>query len=293
MKPLILLALALSLPPMGCAGIDETAEAPRPATNVMAVPAGWLRLPSQDLVLDLHQDSLEYGARQDAGEFLASVLNLLLRANYTVRLSDRFIQDEITYYRANQSRELPVEMSAAILSCLERARASGVLDWDCFKWDFSQSSTLTAVGRNLPWMAPPITANAVSLAGTHDTNLACLHLSLKWTGQNYGGAVEHARRPGGLPGETVLTEGQKMLWAFDAVVRLANEGQTLFEKEYPREEWRRTYATIYEQPLWKTSQAVLQDLATGLKAKPVPVSEPGKTKPRKHSQAAPGRNAAH
>jgi hypothetical protein len=241
-------------------------------------------LPSRQVVLDLRHELLEYGARQDAGEFLAAILNVLLGANYTVRFSDEFIQNEINYYRANQSRETPVGMSGVILSCLEQARASGRLDWDCFKWDFGQGSTLTAA-RHFPWMAPPIKAQAVQLAGGEVTNLACLHLSLKWTGRGYGGAVQYARRPGGLPGETVLREGQKTLWAFEAEMRLAKGGQTLFEKGYPREEWQRTYVTVYEQPLWKTSQAVLRDLAIGLKTKPVPVGDGGRTKPRKHSSS--------
>ena len=72
-------------------------------------------------------------------------------------------------------------------------------------------------------------------------------------------------------GETVITEGNSKLWAFTAVMQLTKGGQTLFEKSYPREEWQRTYVTVYERPLWKTSQAILQDLASGVRRKPVPV----------------------
>jgi hypothetical protein len=275
---ILTMTLGLAVP----GGASEPNGGTGPTTNGMAVLEGWLQLSARELVLDLRHESLAYGARQGAGEFLAALLNLLLGADYTVRLSDEFIHDEIAYYRANLSREVPVEMSGAILSCLEKARASGVLDWDCFKSAFSHSTTLTTAGRHLPWLAPPLKAKAVRLAGADGTNLTCLRLSLKWTGRTYRGGVQYSRRPGGLPGETVLREGQSTLWAFAAVVRLERGGRKLFEKAYPREEWQRTYVTAYERPLWKTSQAILQDLATGLKAKPPPPGESGRKQPRKH-----------
>jgi len=280
------LGLVLLLPAIGRCGTNQASEVTSPATNAVAVPESWLQLPSRELVLDLQHESLEYGARRDAGEFLATLLNVLLGANYKVRLSDEFIQGEIKYYRENQSQEMPVEMSRALLSCLERARASGVLDWDCFKGDFNRTAGPTSAERHLPWLAPPFKAKLVSLAGAAGTNLACLRLSLKWSGHSYGGGVQHSRRPGGLPGETVLLEGRTKLWAFAGDMRLTQGGQTLFQKVYPREEWQRTYVTIYEQPLWKTSQAILQDVVTGLRPKPEPKGEPGKKKPRKQSQAS-------
>src|SRR5262245_5296133 len=95
------------------------------------------------------------------------------------------------------------------------------------------------------------------------------------------GGVQHTSRPGGLMGETVITEGKGKLWAFDGVVELTRGGQTLFQKTYPREEWQRMYVTIYDQPVWKTSQAILQDLASGVRQKPTAVSDPGKGKRRK------------
>ena len=73
-------------------------------------------------------------------------------------------------------------------------------------------------------------------------------------------------------GETVITEGSSKIWAFSAIMQLTKGGQILFEKSYPREEWQRMYVTIYDQPLWKTSQAILQDLASGLRQKPVPMA---------------------
>jgi hypothetical protein len=73
-------------------------------------------------------------------------------------------------------------------------------------------------------------------------------------------------------GETVITEGTSKIWAFSAVMQLTQGEQTLFEKSYPREEWQRMYVTIYDQPLWKTSHAILQDLVTGLRQKPVPMA---------------------
>jgi hypothetical protein len=282
MKLTALIGLALLLPAIGRTSTSEVNQVTSPATNTIAVPEAWLQLPSRELVLDLQHDSLEYGARLDASEFLAAVLNVLLAANYTVRLSDDFIQGEIRYYRENLSREVPVEMSRAILGCLERARVSGMLDWDCFKGDFRTEPT--AAERHLPWLAPPFKAKLVSLAGADGTNLACLRLLLKWTGRSYGGAVQHSRRPGGLPGETVLLEGKNKLWAFAAEMRLTKGGQTSFEKIYPREEWQSTYVTVYERPLWKTSQAILQDLARGLRPPPGPAGEVDRKKKRGHSQ---------
>jgi hypothetical protein len=286
MKLTTVLGLAILMSPLCRSRAAGPTLETNPGTNVTAVPEAWLRLPSRELVLDMQHESLEYGARRDASEFLASVLNVLLGANYAVRLSDDYIQGEIKYYRENLNREMPLEMSKAILSCLEKARSSGVLDWECFKGDFTRTSGPTAAERHLPWMAPPFKAKSVGLAGTEGTNLTCLRILLKWTGRSYGGAVQHTRRPGGLPGETVLLEGTGKLWAFDAEMRLTKGGLTLFEKAYPREEWQRMYATIYDQPLWKTSQAILQDLTTGLRQKPGPVIEPGKKKPSKHPQVA-------
>ena len=290
MKPTTFLGLALLLPQMACCGSSDSPEGTSSMTNATRVPEAWLVLPSREVVLDLQHESLEYGARRDASEFLASVLNVLLGANYTVRFSDRFIEGEIKYYRDNLSQEAPTEMSKAILTCLERARASGQLDWNCFKGDFSRSAGPTAAERHLPWLAPPFKANLLSLAGAAGTNLPRLHLSLKWAGRGYAGGVQHTRRPGGLMGETVITQGSAHLWAFAAVMSLTKDGRTLFEKEYPREDWQNSYVTIYDQPLWKTSQAILQDLASGLRPKPEPAGEPGKKKPRRHPQVASKRS---
>jgi hypothetical protein len=292
MKLTTLLALALLLPAIVGSATSEATEGIGPATNATTVPEGWLQLPTRELVLDVQQESLQYGGRLNASEFLAAVLNVLLQANYKVRLSDEFMQGEIKYYQDNLTQEAPVEMSRAILSCLEKARSSGLLDWDCFNGDFNRTAGPTAAERHLPWLAPPFKAKLIGLAGAERTNLACLHLSLKWTGRNYGGASQHSRRPGGLPGETVLVEGKNQLWAFAAEMRLAKGGQTSFEKAYPREEWQRTYVTIYEQPVWKTSQAILQDLASGLRPKPGPVGEAGAKKSRKHPPTASERSSA-
>lgn len=292
MKLMFVLALALPLPPFCPAKAGETTNVTPPLTNALALPQGWLLTPSRELVLDVQQIGLEYGARQDASEFVAGVLSVLLGANYNVQLSDEMLQGEINYYRANLTREVPVEMSGAILSCLEHARAAGVIDWDCFKERFKHTTELTGAERHLPWMAPPLKARAISLAGAASTNRVRLHLSLKWTGRNYGGGVQYSRRPGSLPGESVLREGQSALWAFDAVMGLTKDGQARLEKLYPREDWQRSYITIYDQPLWKTSQAILQDIAAGLRPpKPASSGQGGKTKPSKHSQAAPQANS--
>jgi hypothetical protein len=279
-----LIGLALLLPLISRSANGEATGATNQPPTSVAVTDGWLQLPSRELVLDVQHGYLEYGTRRDAGEFTAAVLNVLLAANYSIRLSDEFIQGEIDYYRAHLNQEVPLETSGAILSCLESARTSRALDWNCFKR--GTNAEPTGAERHLPWLSPPYKAKAISLTGNDTTNLAYLHLFLKWNGRIYGGAAQHARRPGGLPGETVLTEGQKQVWAFEAVMRLTKGGETLFEKAYPREPWQHSYITIYDQPLWKTSQAILQDLATGLRPKPLPATKPDRVKPRKHSQPA-------
>jgi hypothetical protein len=282
MNLIILIGFSLLLPMFARGGGAESNQGAGSVTNVLAVPDGWLQLPSHELVLDLEHESLDYGSRLNASEFLGSLLEVLLKANYKVRLSDAFIQREIKYYRENLSHETPTEMSRAILNCLETARASGTLDWNCFQGELNRSAGPLAAQRHLPWMAPPFKAKLVSLAGGDCANLACLYLKLHWTGRGYGGAVQHTRRPGGLPGETVLTEGRSRLSAFEAVMRLSSGGQAVFEKSYPREEWQNSYATIYEQPLWKTSQAILQDLSSGLRQAPTPPVQTQKKKTRKH-----------
>ncbi|HYG35273.1 MAG TPA: hypothetical protein VEC99_10840 [Clostridia bacterium] len=279
MQLLIILGLMLVLPLGTCGGAPEDLAATSAGLGTLALPEGWLQVPSREVVLDLRHESLEFGGRQDAGEFLAAVLNVLLGANYTVYLSDGFIRDEINYYRSHLSRERPAELSATVLKCLEQVHASGQLDWDSFQRDLGQAVDSATVGRHLPWLSPPFKANALRVAGAGSTNLPCLHLSLKWASRDYGGGVQYSRRPGGLTGETVLREGQCTLWAFDAELRLFKGDQRLLQKAYFRDEWQRTYVTVYERPLWKTSQAVLTDLATGVKVRPV-APEEGRTKPQ-------------
>jgi hypothetical protein len=265
MKTMILVGMAILLPAVVRGGSDPTPAGTQPGTNATAIPQGWLQLPSRELILNVRHQSLEYGARPDAGEFLVAVLNVLLQANYTVRLSDDFMLDEINYYRANLSREAPAELSEGILACLEKARASGVLDWKSFQQ--ISSTDMIASRRHLPWMSPPFKAKAIRLGGADATNFACLHLSLKWAGRAYSGGVQFLRRPERQPGDLRLLEGQGTLWAFAAVMRLEKGSQTLFEKSYPQDEWQRTYVDLYERPVVKATQAILQDLMIGLKAK--------------------------
>ena len=279
------LSFALLLEFVAAAGILGAAEFTSPDTNPSAVPVGWLQAPSREIILDFQQKSFEPGARRDSCEFLSAVVNSFLSANYTIRLSDDFIQSEIAYYRqnCNQDKEQSTQLSKGILACLESARISHTLDWDCFKQEFSRGVDPTSAAQHLPWIGPPSKARLISLAALNDTNDLCLHLSLEWTGAAARGAVQYSRRPGSLPGETVLIQGKHMMWAFSAVMRLTKGTETLFEKSYPREEWQRSYSSVFEQPLWKTSQAILQDLSIGLKPKPESPNDSRAKKPRKRS----------
>jgi hypothetical protein len=285
MKPITVLALMLLLQLAGLRGVVEAREEEPLLTDNLAVPEGWLQSPpSRELVLDVRQEGLEYGARRDACEFLTTLINKLLGAGYTIHLSDDFIQREIKYYRENLNREKPVEMSKAILGCLEEARTSGALDWDCFKRNFSQSTQMTSPERerHLPWLGPPSKTKLLYIAGA--TNLPTLHLWLDWTGRSYHGAVLYSRGPATFPGESVVLQGKDKLWAFSAVMRFTKGSETVFDKAYLPEKWQSSYATHAEQPLFKISQAVLEDVAIGLHPKPIPPADTGSKKSRKRSK---------
>jgi len=271
---------------MAGAGGLEAAEGASPETNLPAVPEGWLQVPSHEVILDVRHKWFEFSARQDACEFLATLINLLALANYTVRLSDDFVRQEINYYREYQNQEVPIELSKGLLDCLERSRVSGVLDWDCFKGDFSRGVQNATKQRHLPWMAPPLKPNALTLARPDNTNLACLSLTLEWTGRDSQGGVLYSRGPHTFPGESVLVQGRGKLWAFSAVMRLTKGSETLFEKTYQREEWKKSYSSAFEQPLWKTSEAILQDIKIGLRPKPAPPADTTKSKKRPKSTSS-------
>ncbi len=178
-------------------------------------------------------------------------------------------------------------MSKAILECLEKTRDTGLLNWDNFKQISRKGTEMVDAQRHLPWMAVPVKAKAITLAGT---NAACPRLQLKllWSSREARGAVQYDRRPGMLsyPQETVIIRGQGTLWRFGAVLRLENGGQQAFFKVYPACEWQRAYFTASEYPVTKLTQAIVMDLATGLKAKPVPVSTPVGRKSRPAKKAA-------
>ncbi len=105
MKTRIIIALSLVLPVLVHSQIDDAALAFPGASNSIPVPQGWLQSPSRALVLDIRHQFLEPSARRDAGEFVMTVLNLLVNANYNVGLSDDYILDEIKYYRSNLAKK--------------------------------------------------------------------------------------------------------------------------------------------------------------------------------------------
>jgi hypothetical protein len=282
---LTLVRLALLLTFIAVAGALHAADVSSLETNSPSIPDGWLQSPSHELVLDVRHKWFEFGARQDACEFLATLINLLAQANYTVHLSDDFIQQEINYYREYLNQEVPVELSKGLLGCLEQSRAAGVLDWDCFKGDFSRGVQNSTKQRHLPWMAPPFKPNAITLARPNDTNYARLSLTLEWTGRDSRGAVLYSRGPRTFPGESILLQGKGKLWAFSAVMRLTKGGESLFEKTYQREEWKKSYSSAFEQPLWKTSEAILQDIKIGLRPAPAAPADTKKTRKRSKSKS--------
>ena len=81
-----------------------------------------------------------------------------------------------------------------------------------------------------------------------------------------------------------------LVWAFSAVMRLTKGSETLFEKTYPREEWKNSYSSAFEQPLWKTSEAILQDIKIGLR--PAPAAPADTKKAKKRSKSKSNQNAS-
>ena len=67
-------------------------------------------------------------------------------------------------------------------------------------------------------------------------------------------------------------------------MRLTKGSDTLFEKTYQREEWKNSYSSAFEQPLWKTSEAILQDVKIGLRPKLVAPVDTTKSKKRAKSK---------
>jgi hypothetical protein len=139
-------------------------------------------------------------------------------------------------------------------------------------------------------MAPPLKPNTLGLARPNDTNSACLSLTLEWTGRDGRGGVLYSRGPRTFPGESVLLQGKSKIWAFSAVMRLTKSSETLFEKNYQREEWKKSYSSAFEQPLWKTSEAILQDIKIGLRPTPAPPADLKKA--RKPSKSKSNQNSS-
>lgn len=266
-----ILAVCITLLQAGLSQAEPPGDA-APATNCVPVPAGWLQVPGREVVLDFRAEGVQYGCRQDEGEFLLSVLNALLQAGYTVRLSDAYLQDEIVYYSLNQEREKPAAMSHGILECLRQARKAQSLDWDCFRAISRTTGDLISSARNLPWMSPPIHIESVALAGAGVTNLPQLHLRMQWHGVPVRSAVQYSgwRMP---PRQGALLLRETTLWGFSANLRLEQGEQVLFTKDYPQDTGQKEYIGA-DTPLERSIQRILQDLDTGLKPKPTPAPQP-------------------
>ena len=98
---------------------SQAAPSSNYVTNGPSVPPGWLQLSPRELAFNIHQESVQPSCRQDASELVLFLLRELRRADYTIHFSAAFLDDEINYYQANSPQEKPLELSRAILACLQ------------------------------------------------------------------------------------------------------------------------------------------------------------------------------
>lgn len=265
-------------------------------TNGPPVPAGWLQMSTRELAFSIHQEAVQPSCRQEASEFVLFLMRELRRADYNIHLSAPFLDEEINYYQLNLTQEKPLDLSRAILACLQTARQSGAIDWNCLRnvqRDFQDPFTFN---RHFPWMDPPGDAGRVRLRASADTALPELQLTTRWIlltnihavvasssiQDNYGQVVRD--------GSAVF--GKSAIWGFDATLRLQSGSQVLFEKFYPHESWQPSHANFLHMPPQQissdyararphqmTSLKVLEDIRAGLRPKPeLPADPKGKKK---------------
>jgi len=230
------------------------------------VLAGWLKLPRPELVFDIQQLSVQPGCRRDAGEFVWAILQELVRGGYTIYLRKSFIEDEIDYYRIYEKDESPTEMVRRIVACLESAKGSGVLDWDCFRKIQPPPGQVLTENRHMPWMSPPGDPNRVRLESASGSPLPVLRLSVRWDAKEYkgGAGIIWGPRPGSSWRHGLGFSGERKLWNFGAGLTLKSEDRVIFEKLYPQEPWKTNYNST-NMPVPTASLRILEDIRTGLK----------------------------
>ncbi len=239
-------------------------------TNALSAETGWLRIPENKVMLTVHHEPLRPDCRREASELTFFVIQELLHANYTVHLSPSFVDEEISYYKSLGATNEAAAADARLLSCLETARTSGRLDWDCFRKVRDHASANLVGNTDFPWSQPPGNPAALQLSHSGDPPIPELELIVHWNGVTAPGSVGFSSRLRDAP---LSMSGKSKLWNPSASLRLRSDGKESFQKDYPAQPWQRFYHQISDTPLQVTTLAILEDVRAGLKGKPETASK--------------------
>jgi hypothetical protein len=235
----------------------------------------------RDLVLFVKHEKLVPECREDAGEFVQSILQMLSRKGYTVHLAREFVSAECDYYRANATNEVSPATAQAVRACLEDSLRRNWLDWDCLRAVHRAAPDSAAVMRHFPWLQIPRDSSEVQLAATTNS-LPVLELNLRWEGVAVRGiAALGTSRFGGVPlsDYTPTYTGTTYLWNPSATLRLLHGEATVFEQSYPGEARRKQYINKTDLPSYRTNWKILDDLQRELR--PAGASAPSGAKLKK------------
>jgi hypothetical protein len=269
---LITTSLAFLMAPSLAPAADEVSPSP-------AGPLNWLYLPDKSIVLRVRHEKLRPECRNDAAEFVQTVFNEFVRADYTIQLEREFVESEVAYYRANLTNENRRATAEGVVACLDASLKAGALDWDCLRAVHLAAPDSAAVTRNLPWLHLLRDHSQIRLADRSAASLPMLELAVRWSVRPVQGTSVSSVNIRGVkqPALTTTYSGTTHLSNLDVTLRPREKGATLFERHYPEESWKRSYVGPWETPFYVIDQRILLDLRAGLKAPP-PSPDPKKKK---------------
>lgn len=234
----------------------------------------------RELVLLVTHQKLVPECREDAGEFVQSVLQELSRKGYTVHLARDFVSAECNYYRAHATNERPSATAQSVLACLENALQRDWLDWDCLRTAHRAAPDSAAVMRHFPWLQIPRDPSEVRLAAATNS-LPVLELNLRWEGRIVRGMVSGSTpnfRGVPISDYAPTFSGNLHLWNPSATLRFRHQGAAWFEHTYAAETWRERYINKMDLPSYRTNQRILDDLHRELRPAVAPAPAGAKSK---------------